>query len=170
MQNRAQEDPIRNIASGANSIGSKAPRSPVLIEHHPSHLNYSAVLSFHDSILLRNARAGELLINLMLKAKLIKRDISELSPIVTANGFQAVGMLIVQPQSEEPKMLKYMIFALQVENPRVTKVVINNDKNVPLASHGATQKGPTVSIWCNCPGCSVITVLTGEWEAAIILP
>jgi hypothetical protein len=39
MQNRAQEDPIRNIASGANSIGPKAPRSPMLIEHHPIHLN-----------------------------------------------------------------------------------------------------------------------------------
>jgi hypothetical protein len=38
-QNRAQEDPIRNIASGTNSIGPKAPRSPMLIEHRPSHLN-----------------------------------------------------------------------------------------------------------------------------------
>jgi hypothetical protein len=57
-----------------------------------------AVLSFHDSILLRNTRDGELLINTMLKAKLIKRGISELGPIVTVNGFQAVGVLIVQPQ------------------------------------------------------------------------
>jgi hypothetical protein len=39
MQNRAQEDPIRNIASGDNSIGPKAPRSPMLIEHCPIHLN-----------------------------------------------------------------------------------------------------------------------------------
>jgi hypothetical protein len=39
MQNRAQEDPIRDIASGANSIGQKAPKSPMLIEHHPSYLN-----------------------------------------------------------------------------------------------------------------------------------
>jgi hypothetical protein len=39
MQNRAQEDSIRNIASGANSIGPKAHRSPMLIEHHSSHLN-----------------------------------------------------------------------------------------------------------------------------------
>jgi hypothetical protein len=38
-QNRAQEDPIRNIASGANSISPKAPRSSMLIEHRPSHLN-----------------------------------------------------------------------------------------------------------------------------------
>jgi hypothetical protein len=39
MQNRAQEDSFRNIASSANSIGPKVPRSPMLIEHHPSHLN-----------------------------------------------------------------------------------------------------------------------------------
>jgi hypothetical protein len=39
MQNRAQEDPIRNIATDTNSIGPKAPRSPMLIEHCPRHLN-----------------------------------------------------------------------------------------------------------------------------------
>jgi hypothetical protein len=39
IQNRAQEDLIRNIASGANGIGPKPPWSPMLIEHHPSHLN-----------------------------------------------------------------------------------------------------------------------------------
>jgi hypothetical protein len=48
----------------------------------------------------------------MLKAKLIKRDISELSLIVTANDFQSVGMLIVQPQSQELKVLKHFILAL----------------------------------------------------------
>jgi hypothetical protein len=65
MQNRAHEDLIRNIASSADS----------------------AVLSFHDSILLRNMWGGKLLINTMLKAKLIKRGIPELSPIVTVNSF-----------------------------------------------------------------------------------
>jgi hypothetical protein len=39
MQNRVQEDSIRYIASGANSIDPKAHRSPMLIEHRPSHLN-----------------------------------------------------------------------------------------------------------------------------------
>jgi hypothetical protein len=140
MQNRAQENLIRNITSGTNSIGPKAPRSPMLIEHHPSHLNKSAVLSFHDSILLRNARGKKLLTNPMLKTKLIKRGISELSPIVTTNDFQAIGMLIVQPQSQESKVLKYLIFALQEENSRVMRVVINNDKNVSLASHEANPR------------------------------
>jgi hypothetical protein len=39
VQNRAQEDLIRDIISSCNSIDPKAPRSPMLIEHHPSHLN-----------------------------------------------------------------------------------------------------------------------------------
>jgi hypothetical protein len=89
---------------------------------------------------LRNAWGRKLLINPMLKAKLIKRDISELSPIVTVNGFQAIGILIVQPQSQTPKVLKHFILALQEENPRVTRVVVNDDKNVPFASHGANLR------------------------------
>jgi hypothetical protein len=72
----------------------------------------------------------------MLKAKLIERGIFELSPIVTAIIFQAVGMLIVQPQSQAPKVLKHFILAFQEENPRVMRIVINDDKNIPLASHG----------------------------------
>jgi hypothetical protein len=95
---------------------------------------------FYGSILLRNAWGGKLLINPMLKAKLIKRDISELSPIATTNGFQAVVMLIVQSQSQEPKVLTHFILTLQEENPRVTRIVVNDDKNIPLASHGANQK------------------------------
>jgi hypothetical protein len=53
----------------------------------------------------------------MLKAKLIKGGIFELSPIVIANDFQAVGMLIVQPRSQAVKVLKHFILALQRENP-----------------------------------------------------
>jgi hypothetical protein len=43
-------------------------------------------------------RSGKLLINTVLKEKLIEIDITELSPIVTVNGFQVDWMLIVQPQ------------------------------------------------------------------------
>jgi hypothetical protein len=74
------------------------------------------------------------------QGKLIKRGISKLSPIVTANGFRVVGMFIVQPQSQTLKLLKHFILALQEENSRVTRVVINDDKNVPLASHGANPR------------------------------
>jgi hypothetical protein len=90
---------------------------------------------------LRNTWGGKLLINPMPKAKLIKRGISELSLIITTNSFEAVGMLIVQPQSQAPKVLKYFILALQEENPNVTRVVINDDKNVLLASDRVNPRG-----------------------------
>jgi hypothetical protein len=81
------------------------------------------------------------LINTVLMAKLIKRGIPKLSLIVTVNDFQAVGMLIVQPQSQASKVLKHFILTFQKENPRVMRIVINGNKNVPLASHGANPRG-----------------------------
>jgi hypothetical protein len=77
----------------------------------------------------------------MFKAKLIKKGIPKLSHIVTVNGFQEVTMLIVQPQSQAPKVLKHIILTFQEENPRVTRIVINNNKNIPLASHVANLRG-----------------------------
>jgi hypothetical protein len=99
------------------------------------------VLSFHDSILLRNTWGRELLINTVHNTKLIERGIPKLGPIVTMNGFLIVGKLIVQPQSQALKVLKHVILAFQEENPRVTRIVIDNDKNVPLVSHGANPRG-----------------------------
>jgi hypothetical protein len=49
-------------------------------------------------------------------------------------------MLMVQPQSQAQKVLKYFILALQEENLRVMRIVVNDDKNVPLASHGANPR------------------------------
>jgi hypothetical protein len=98
-----------------------------------------------------------------------QKTVDQHSPTVTVNDFQAVEMLIVEPQSQAPKVLKYFILAFQEDEPRIMRIVINGNKNIPLASHGANLEGPIVSICSNCPSCSVITVLTGEWEAAIIL-
>jgi hypothetical protein len=76
----------------------------------------------------------------VLKTKLIERVIPELGPIIITNDFQAVGMFIVQPQSQASKVLKYFILAFQEGNPRVSRIVINDDKNVSLASHGANPR------------------------------
>jgi hypothetical protein len=77
----------------------------------------------------------------MIKLKLIERDISELGLIVTMNSFQAVGMLIVQPKSQVLKVFKHFILTFQEENSRVMRMVVNNDKNIPLTSHGANPRG-----------------------------
>jgi hypothetical protein len=101
----------------------------------PSELEYgSFVLQLHS--VEAHARQ-KLLINTMLKAKLIERGIPELDLIVTANSFQAVGMLIVQPQNQALKVFKHFILALQKENSRVTRIIIHNDKNIPFTAHRA---------------------------------
>jgi hypothetical protein len=73
--------------------------------------------------------------------KLIEGGIPELGPNITTNGFQAVGMLIVQPQSQVSKVLKHFILAFQQENPRVIRIVIDDDQNIPLASYRANPRG-----------------------------
>jgi hypothetical protein len=57
------------------------------------------------------------------------------------NSFHAVGMLIVRPHSQALKVFKHFILAFQEENPRVTRIVINDDKNIPLAAHEANPRG-----------------------------
>jgi hypothetical protein len=63
----------------------------------------------------------------MPKAKLIKRGIPKLGFIVIVNDFQAIEMFIIQPQSQALKVIKHFILTFQEENPRVMRVVINND-------------------------------------------
>jgi hypothetical protein len=164
IQDRVQENLIGDITCSVDSIGPKASRSLMHIKYHPYHLNKSAVLSFQNFILLRHMRGRNLLINTMLKAKLIKRGIPELGPIIIANSFQAVGMLIVQPQSQALKVFKHFILAFK----QLGCSTMTRTYHLPPMEQ--TREGPTLSIRSNCPGCSDIIVLTREWDAAIILP
>jgi hypothetical protein len=49
-------------------------------------------------------------------------------------------MIIVQPQNQAMKVFKHFILAFQEETPRLTRIVINNEKNIPLATHGAKPR------------------------------
>jgi hypothetical protein len=57
------------------------------------------------------------------------------------HGSPPVGILIVQPESQVLKVFKHFISAFQEETPRVTRIVINDNKNIPLAAHGANPRG-----------------------------
>jgi hypothetical protein len=90
---------------------------------------------------LKHTQGRKLLINIMLKKKLIERGIPKLGPIVTANSFQAVEMLIFQPQSQALKVFKHFILTFHEENSRLMRIVINDDKNISLAAYGANPRG-----------------------------
>jgi hypothetical protein len=52
------------MACGVDRFGPISPRSPMLIEYHPSHLNKDPILALNNTILLRDIGRGKL----MLKA------------------------------------------------------------------------------------------------------
>jgi hypothetical protein len=62
------------------------------------------------------------------QAKLIKRGIPKLSTIFTVNGFQAVGMFIVQPQSQASKVLLRVKASLLILFFILT---LKNESNLP---------------------------------------
>jgi hypothetical protein len=77
----------------------------------------------------------------MFKIKLIELGIPELSPIITSYCFQIIGMFIVQLQSQALKVFKQFIIPLQEENPRVTRIIIHNNGNIPPTAHRANTRG-----------------------------
>jgi hypothetical protein len=81
------------------------------------------------------------LINTTLKAKLIERGIPELGPIFTANSFQAVGCSLFNLKAKLRKCSNTSSLLSKKKPPRVMRIVINNDKNIPLASDGVNPRG-----------------------------
>jgi hypothetical protein len=50
-------------------------------------------------------------------------------------------MPIVQPQHQASKVLKHFILPTQEENPIVMRIIVHNDKNIPLTAHRANPRG-----------------------------
>jgi hypothetical protein len=82
-------------------------RSPMLIEHHPSHINKDLILAFNNAILPRHIRRGKLMLESQRSTKGLKMSILELCAIVTTNHSHGIfGKLILQPKNQISSMSK----------------------------------------------------------------
>ena len=86
-----QENMIGHITSGVNRLSPVLSRSPMLIEHCPSHLNQCLILPFYNSILLWSVGERILVFKTLITAKCVKTSIFELCAIVTANRSHGLG-------------------------------------------------------------------------------
>jgi hypothetical protein len=138
---RALENLIGDITCSADSVGPKTSRS--LIAHRASSLPSQLECGYFVPHLFSvESHVGKKIADQHhAQGKTNQKGISELGPIVTVSSFQTVGMLIVQPQSQAPKVFKHFILTFQEENPRVMRIVINDDKNIPLATHVVNPRG-----------------------------
>jgi hypothetical protein len=70
-------DPVRNIARGIHCLSPEPSRSPMLVEHRPSHLTQGFVFPFHNTILGRCIRTRKLVLKTQVMAKGFKTRVSE---------------------------------------------------------------------------------------------
>ena len=72
-----KENAIGDMASCVDRLGPISPRSPVLIEHRPSHLNKGPILALNNTILLGDIRRGKLMLEAQRSTKDFKMSILE---------------------------------------------------------------------------------------------
>jgi hypothetical protein len=85
------------MASNVDRFGPKTPRSPILIKHHPGHLNKGSILVFNNAILLRHIRRGKLIPMSQISTKGFKMSIFEFCAIVTMySSHDILGKFILQ--------------------------------------------------------------------------
>jgi hypothetical protein len=108
----------------------------MLIEHRPSQLTQGSIFSFHNTILGRRIRTQKLVFKTQVMAKGFEVRVSEFRAIVTTDFSYGITVsLILQPQDKISNKTKHLPFLLKKQHPRILRVVIHHNKNIPLPTH-----------------------------------
>jgi hypothetical protein len=76
-----QENAVGHITSGVNRLSPVLPRSPMLIEHRPSHLHQHPILPLYNPILLWSVGRRILVFKTLITAKGVKTSVFEFCAI-----------------------------------------------------------------------------------------
>jgi hypothetical protein len=105
----------------------------MLIKHRPSHLTQGSVFPFHNTILGRRIQTQKLVFKTQVMAKSFKTRVSEFQAIVNADCSYGISVpLVPQPQDKISNKTKRLPFLLKKEHPRIPRVVVHHNKDVPL--------------------------------------
>jgi hypothetical protein len=105
LQESSKENAIGNMTHDLDHFGPISPTSPILIEHHPGHLNKGPILALNYTILLRDIERGKLMLEAQRSIKGFKMSILELCAIVTVNcSHGTLRELILQSKYQIPSM------------------------------------------------------------------
>jgi hypothetical protein len=131
-------NPIRHIARFIDCLSPEPSQSLMLIEHHSSHLAQGSVFPFHHAVMGRHIRTRELVFKTQVMAKCFEARVFKFRAIVTADRSYGISVpLVSQPQDKISNKTKHLPFLLRKENPRIPRVVIHHNQNVPLPTHGS---------------------------------
>jgi hypothetical protein len=108
----------------------------MLIEHRLRHLTQGSVFPFLNTILGRRIQTQKLVFKTQVMAKGFETRVSEFRAIVTADRSYGISVpLIPQPQDKISNKTKCLPFLLKKEHPRIMRVVVHHNKDVPLPTH-----------------------------------
>jgi hypothetical protein len=88
-------DPFRHIARSIDRLIPEPSRSPMLVEHRPSHLAQGPVFPFHNAILGRRIRTRKLVFKTQVMAKGFEARVFELQAIVTADRLYGISVPLI---------------------------------------------------------------------------
>jgi hypothetical protein len=108
----------------------------MLIKHRPNHLTQGYVFPFHNTILGRHIQTRKLVFKTQVMAKGFEVRVSEFRAIVIANCSYGISVpLVLQPEDKISNKTKCLPFVLKKEHPRIARVVVHHNKDVPLPTH-----------------------------------
>jgi hypothetical protein len=110
----------------------------MLIKHHRSHLTQGSGFPFRNTIMGRRIRTRKLVFKAQVMAKCLKMRVSEFRAIVTADRSYGISVpLVRQPQDKISNESKRLPFRLKKEHPRIPRVIVHHNKDVPLPTRGS---------------------------------
>jgi hypothetical protein len=107
VQESLKKDVIGYMTSSVDRFSPKLSRSPMLIEHRPSHLNKDPIFAFNNTILLRYIWRGKMMIKSQRSTKGLKMSVLEFYAIVTMNrSYDILRKIILQLKNQISNMSK----------------------------------------------------------------
>jgi hypothetical protein len=86
-------NPVRHIAHCIDRLSLEPSQSPMLVDHHPSHLAQGPVFPFHHAILGRRIQTRKLVFKTQVMAKVFEVRVFEFRAIVTADRSYGISCL-----------------------------------------------------------------------------
>jgi hypothetical protein len=95
VQEGPEKNPIPNMASGIHRLSPISPRSPMLIEHRPSHLTKGTIFPFHHTILTSHIGRRKLMFETQIMAKGFEMGGFKFCAIVATNSSNSISMSLI---------------------------------------------------------------------------
>jgi hypothetical protein len=107
VQEGPQKNPVPNMASGIHRLRPISSRSPMLVEHHPSHVTKGTIFPLNYTILTSHIGRRKLMFETQITTKGFETRVFKFTAIVATNSSNIISIpLILQPQDQIPNKTK----------------------------------------------------------------